>query len=187
MKLINLTNQDSGTIVSMKLLSNKRQSFCRYIAIDGLTPTEAYLKSFNVSSDRRHTATEASSRLLKDSNIVATISSLKDTIENEIVSKVVWDKTKIIEELSINVELGRETKQLASSNQALKLIGSAVGNVFEPETQQINVTASILHKLPDSVLSQLENMAQESSYIEAGDIDTTAIDADYKIVDSEDI
>ena len=183
MKLINLTNQDSGKIVSMKLLSNKRQSFCRYIAIDGLTPTEAYLKSFNVSSDRRHTATEASSRLLKDSNIVATISSLKDTIENEIVSKVVWDKTKIINELSINVELGRETKQLAASNQAIKLIGSAVGNVFEPETQQINVTAEILHKLPDTVLQQLESMVS----IESGINDTDAIDADYKIVDSEDI
>ena len=183
MKLINLTNQDSGTIVSMKLLSNKRQSFCRYIAIDGLTPTEAYLKSFNVSSDRRHTATEASSRLLKDSNVSATISSLKDTIENEIVSKVVWDKQKIIEELSVNVSLGRETKQLAASNQAIKLIGSAVGNVFEPETQQINVTASILHKLPDTVLQQLESMVS----IESGINDTTAIDADYKIVDSGDI
>ena len=85
--------------------------------------------------------------------------------------------------MSINVELGRETKQLASSNQALKLIGSAVGNVFEPETQQINVTAEILHKLPDSVLQQLESMVS----IESGINDTTAIDADYKIVDSEDI
>ena len=79
--------------------------------------------------------------------------------------------------MSINVELGRETKQLAASNQAIKLIGSAVGNVFEPETQQINVTAEILHKLPDTVLQQLESMVS----IESGINDTDAIDADYRV------
>ena len=165
-------------------LTAKQETFCRYVS-NGLNPTEAYRKSYNVTSDRKSTASEASSRLMKDSNVTAMIESMKQDIQDRIASEIVWDKTKIIEELSINVELGRETKQLASSNQALKLIGSAVGNVFEPETQQINVTAEILHKLPDSVLSQLENMAQESSYIEASNIDTTAIDADYKIVDSE--
>jgi len=166
----------------MKLLSNKRQNFCRYIAIDGLTPTEAYRKSFDVTSDRKSTATEAASRLMKDINVTAMIESMKQDIQDRIASEIVWDKQKIIEELSVNVSLGRETKQLAASNQAIKLIGSAVGNVFEPETQQINVTASILHKLPDTVLQQLESMVS----IESGINDTTAIDADYKIVDSGD-
>ena len=167
----------------MKLLSNKRQNFCRYIAIDGLTPTEAYRKSFDVTSDRKSTATEAASRLMKDINVTAMIESMKQDIQDRIASEIVWDKQKIIEELSVNVSLGRETKQLAASNQAIKLIGSAVGNVFEPETQQINVTASILHKLPDTVLQQLESMVS----IESGINDTDSIDADYKIVDSEDI
>ena len=167
----------------MKLLSNKRQNFCRYIAIDGLTPTEAYRKSFDVTSDRKSTATEAASRLMKDINVTAMIESMKQDIQDRIASEIVWDKQKIIEELSVNVSLGRETKQLAASNQAIKLIGSAVGNVFEPETQQINVTASILHKLPDTVLQQLESMVS----IESGINDTDAIDADYKIVDSGDI
>ena len=166
----------------MKLLSNKRQNFCRYIAIDGLTPTEAYRKSFDVTSDRKSTATEAASRLMKDINVTAMIESMKQDIQDRIASEIVWDKQKIIEELSVNVSLGRETKQLAASNQAIKLIGSAVGNVFEPETQQINVTASILHKLPDTVLQQLESMVS----IESGINDTDAIDADYKIVDSGD-
>ena len=162
-------------------LTAKQETFCRYVS-NGLNPTEAYRKSYNVTSDRKSTASEASSRLMKDSNVTAMIESMKQDIQDRIASEIVWDKTKIIEELSINVELGRETKQLASSNQALKLIGSAVGNVFEPETQQISVTASILHKLPDTVLQQLESMVS----IESGINDTDSIDADYKIVDSED-
>ena len=149
--------------------------------LDGLIPSEAYRKAYDTNPINQSSIHEQASKLMSNNKVATRINELKATIENEILEKVVWDKTKIIEELSINVELGRETKQLASSNQALKLIGSAVGNVFEPETQQINVTASILHKLPDSVLSQLEAMAQESSYIEAGDIDTTAIDADYRV------
>ena len=166
----------------MNKLSNKRESFCRYIANDGLNPTEAYRKAFNVTSERKSTASEASSRLMKDSNVTAMIESMKQDIQDRIASEIVWDKQKIINELSINVSLGRETKQLAASNQAIKLIGSAVGNVFEPETQQINVTAEILHKLPDSVLMQLESMVS----IESGINDTAAIESvDYKIVDSE--
>ena len=162
-------------------LTTKQELFSKLVALDGLIPSEAYRKAYDTNPINQSSIHEQASKLMSNNKVSTRIKELKDTIENEIVSKVVWDKTRIIEELSINVELGRETKQLASSNQALKLIGSAVGNVFEPETQQINVTASILHKLPDSVLSQLENMAQESSYIEAGDIDTTAIDADYRV------
>ena len=162
-------------------LTTKQELFSKLVALDGLIPSEAYRKAYDTNPINQSSIHEQASKLMSNNKVSTRIKELKDTIENEIVSKVVWDKQKIINELSINVELGRETKQLASSNQALKLIGSAVGNVFEPETQQINVTASILHKLPDSVLSQLENMAQESSYIEAGDIDTTAIDADYRV------
>ena len=170
----------------MKHMSNKKESFCRYVA-SGLNPTEAYREAYNVTSDRKSTATEAASRLMKDSNVSAMIESKKVDISDKLASEIVWDRSKIIEELSINVSLGRETKQLAASNQAIKLIGLSVGNIFEPETQQINVTAEILHKLPDSVLSQLEDMVQlESSNIEASIIDTDAIDpVNYSVIEPD--
>ena len=163
-------------------ITAKQETFSKLVALDGFNPSEAYRKAYDTNPINQSSIHEQASKLMSNNKVSTRIKELKDTIENEIVSKVVWDKTKIINELSINVELGRETKQLASSNQALKLIGSAVGNVFEPETQQINVTAEILHKLPDSVLQQLESMVS----IESGINDTTAIDADYKIVDSGD-
>ena len=163
-------------------LTVKQETFSKLVALDGFNPSEAYRKAYDTNPINQSSIHEQASKLMSNNKVSTRIKELKDTIENEIVSKVVWDKTKIINELSINVELGRETKQLAASNQAIKLIGSAVGNVFEPETQQINVTAEILHKLPDTVLQQLESMVS----IESGINDTDAIDADYKIVDSED-
>ena len=170
----------------MNKLSSKRESFCRYIGIDGLTPTEAYRKAFNVTSERKSTASEASSRLMKDSNVTATIEAMKQDISDKLASEVVWNKAKIISELALNMELGRETKQLAASNQAINLIGKAVGSIFEADQQQVNVTAEILHKLPDSVLSQLESMvAIESSNIDS--MDTIEANS-YQIIepDSED-
>jgi len=171
----------------MNKLSNKRESFCRYIAIDGLNPTEAYRKAFNVTSERKSTASEASSRLMKDSNVTATIEAMKQDISDKLASEVVWNKAKIISELAINVELGREdgAKHLATSTRSLELIGKAVGSIFEAEQQQISGTVEILHKLPDSVLAKLESL-NESGSIDTSNIDT--IEASYQIIepDSED-
>ena len=166
-------------------LSNKRESFCRYVAIDGLTPTAAYIKSFNVTSEKRKTATEAASRLMSDGNVAAMIQDIKQGIQDKLSDNVVWDKQRIVSELSINVDLGRETKQLAASNQALKLIGSAVGNVWEPETMQVNGTLSILHSLSDSVLEKLEALSVPDSEAVTVD-DTVAIEADYSVIEPED-
>ena len=161
-----------------KSLSNKRQNFFRYVAIDNLNPTEAYIKSFNVTSDKRKTATEAASRLMKDSNIEAMISSLRIDISD----KLVWNKAMVIEQLSINVEASRNASQFAASNRSIELLAKAIGNVFEPETQ-LNGTVSVIHSLSDSVLEQLEAMVAVPVPI----VDADTIEADYKIVDSEDI
>ena len=169
----------------MKHMSSKKESFCRYVA-SGLNPTEAYREAYNVTSDRKSTATEAASRLMSDSNVTAMIESMKLDISDKLASEIVWDRSKIIEELSINVSLGRETKQLAASNQAIKLIGSAVGNVFEPETQQLNSTVSVIHSLSDSVLEQLEALSMPSSVGPTVTVDdTTAIEADYSIIEPD--
>ena len=168
----------------MKHMSSKKESFCRYVA-SGLNPTEAYREAYNVTSDRKSTATEAASRLMKDSKVSAMIESMKVDIQDRLASEIVWDRSKIIEELSINVSLGRENgaKQLAASNQAINLIGKAI-NVFEPETQQINVTAQILHGLSDTTLEALVALVSEPQCINSIN-DTDAIEAEFKIVEPD--
>jgi hypothetical protein len=166
-------------------LTTKQETFSKLVALDGLIPSEAYRKAYDTNPINQSSIHEQSSKLMSNNKVKTRIKELRDTVESEIVSKVVWDKKKIINELSINVSLGRETKQLAASNQAIKLIGSAVGNVFEPEIQQVNGTIEILHKLPDSVLMQLESMVPETSNIESGNNDSNAIEGTCTIVDSE--
>ena len=160
-------------------LSAKRQSFCRYIAIDSLNPTEAYIKSFNVTSERKHTATEAASRLMKLATIQQHIQTLQADISDKLASEIVWDRNRIVSELAVNVELAREHKQMAASNRSLELVAKITGSLSE-ETKQVTGTVSVIHSLSDAVLDQLASMAApEPVTIE----DTGSIEASYKLLD----
>jgi len=158
-------------------LSAKRLSFCRYI-VNGCNPTEAYIKSFNVTSERKHTATEAGSRLMAN----ATIQQHIQTLQADISDKLVWNKAEIMNQLAINVEASREANQFAASNRSLELLGKAVGNVFEADTVAVSGTVSVIHSLSDAVLDQLAAMGPSEPV--AVD-DTGAIEAEYKMLDSE--
>ena len=88
-----------------------------------------------------------------------------------------------IRDRSINVDLGRENggRQLAASNQAINLIGKAVGNVFEADTVAVSGTVSVIHSLSDAQLDQLAALASEPVPIE----DTGTIEASYKLLEAE--
>ena len=169
-----------GSFVTMGL-SAKRQSFCRYIAIDSLNPTEAYIKSFNVTSERKHTATEAASRLMKLATIQQHIQTLQADISDKLASEIVWDRNRIVSELAVNVELAREHKQMAASNRSLELVAKITGSLTE-ETKQVTGTVSVIHSLSDAQLDQLASMAAPDPVtIE----DTGTIEASYKLLEAE--
>ena len=107
---------------------------------------------------------------------------MKLDISDKLASEVVWDKARIVSELGINVDLGRETKQLAASNQALNLIGKAVGSVFEPDSVAVSGTVSVIHSLSNEVLDQLASMVHEPDAIVS---DSDTIEASYKLLDTE--
>ena len=169
----------------MNKLSNKREAFCRYIGIDGLTASDSYRKAFNSNPINQASIHEQASKLLKIDKVSTRIQELKASVTDRLASQVVWDKAKIISELAINVEASREVNQFAASSRALELIGKAV-NVFQPETQLISGTVEILHKLPDSVLAKLEAL-NESGNIESGNIDSMdTIEANsYQIIEPD--
>ena len=161
---------------------------CRFADAEsaGINPTIAYRDIYNIKSDRLATANEASSRLMRNSKVKARIEAVTEAAEARIASEIVFDKKRIISELALNMELGRETKQLAASTQAIKLIGSAVGNVFEPETVAVSGTVELLHKLPDAVLAQLAAMGSPESIdtIDTGS-EAAIVEASYSIVEPE--
>ena len=159
-------------------MSNKREAFCRYIAIDGLTASDSYRKAFNTNPINQSSIHEQASKLMSNDKVSTRIEALKADISD----KLVWNKAEIMNQLAINVEASREANQFAASNRSLELLGKAVGNVFEADTVAVSGTVSVIHSLSDAVLDQLAAMGPSEPV--AVD-DTGAIEAEYKMLDSE--
>tara|TARA_R100000963_G_C4603169_1_gene76150 strand:+ start:168 stop:659 length:492 start_codon:yes stop_codon:yes gene_type:complete len=158
-------------------MSNKREAFCRYIAIDGLTASDSYRKAFNSNPINQSSIHEQASKLMSNDKVSTRIEALKADISD----KLVWNKAEIMNQLAINVEASREANQFAASNRSLELLGKAVGNVFEPDTVAVSGTVSVIHSLSDAQLDQLVALASEPVAID----DSEAIEAEYKMLDSE--
>ena len=74
----NVNNKnDIGTIVTMGHMSNKREAFCRYIAIDGLTASDSYRKAFNSNPINQSSIHEQASKLLRVDKVSTRIEALK--------------------------------------------------------------------------------------------------------------
>ena len=165
-------------------LTTKQETFCQLVAIQQYTLTDAYIEAYDTEGMKQDSIYQLSSRLANQVKITSRIEALKATVTEKLASDVAWDKARIINELSINVDLGRENggRQLAASNQAINLIGKAVGNVFEPETIAVTGSVSVIHSLSDAVLDQLASMATpEPVTID----DTGTIEASYKLLEAE--
>jgi len=162
-------------------LSAKRQSFCRYI-VNGYNPTEAYIKSFNVTSERKHTATEASSRLMRLATIQQQIDTLQSDISDRLNAAEAWDRNRIVSELAVNVELAREHKQMAASNRSLELVARITGSLAE-EPKQVTGTVSVIHSLSDDILEQLAALGPSEPDAIISDSET--IEAQYQVLDPE--
>jgi len=166
----------------MNKLSNKREAFCRYIGIDGLNASDSYRKAFDTDPINQASIHEQASKLLKIDKVSTRIQELKDSVTDRLASEVVWDRSRIISELAINVEASRNVNQFAASSRAIELIGKAV-NVFQPETQQVNIAIiETLGRLPDSVLASLEALNGTEETIEATD---TIEASNYQVIEPD--
>ena len=166
-----------GRFVTMGHMSNKREAFCRYIAIDGLTASDSYRKAFNSNPINQSSIHEQASKLLRVDKVSTRIEALKADISD----KLVWNKAEIMNQLAINVEASREANQFAASNRSLELLGKAVGNVFEADTVAVSGTVSVIHSLSDAQLDQLVALASEPVAVD----DSKAIEAQYQVLEPE--
>ena len=132
---------------------------------------------------------QLSSRLSKQVKIRSRIDALKQAVTDELVTDLAWTKERFIKEAESNLIQSRDLGQMNPANTALSLIGKVTQILEDKPQNQINIgIIETIGKLPDSVLQQLESMVSiESSNNVTSNIDTDAIEGDYKIVDSEDI
>ena len=163
-------------------LSYKRETFCQLVELQGMNPTQAYRSAYNVTSDRKRTATENASRLMKDDDIQQRISNLKDTVIDKIVTDTAWTREKFIVEAENNLNQSRELNQMNPANQSLQLIGRVTGILEDKPTNQINIgIVETLGRLPDSVLQQLESMTGSEETIEPME----TIETSFKVIEPE--
>ena len=162
-------------------LTAKQESFCQLVAIQQYTLTDAYIEAYDTEGMKQDSIYQLSSRLANQVKITSRIEALKATVTEKLVTNVAWDKAKIVSELAINVELAREHKQMAASNRSLELVAKVTGILSTEDTKQLTGTVSVIHSLSDAVLEQLAAMASEPVAID----DSEAIEAEYKMLDSE--
>ena len=162
----------------MSNLTAKQELFSKLVALDGLNPSEAYRQSYDTNPINQSSIHEQASKLMSNDKVTTRIKELSEAVTD----KLVWNKAEIVNQLAINVEASRNVNQFAASNRSLELLGKAIGNVFEPEIQQVNGTVSVIHSLSDSVLEQLESMVA----IPVPIVDAAAIEADYSIIEPDD-
>jgi hypothetical protein len=161
-------------------LSNKQERFINLHVIDGLNISDAYREAYDTKTSNQNTLYNQASMLASNPKVSLRIKELRENLESKLALK--WDKARIVEELAVNVEASRNVNQFSASNRSLELLGKAIGNVFEPETQQVNIAiVETLGRLPDSVLQQLESMTGTEETIEPiGTIETS-----FKVLESE--
>ena len=171
---------DTGITVTMAL-TTKQESFCQLVAIQQKTLTDAYIEAYDTDGMKQDSIYQLSSRLANQVKITSRIEALQATITEKLASEIVWDKARIVNELSINVELAREHKQMAASNRSLELVAKVTGILSTEDTKQLTGTVSVIHSLSDAVLEQLAAMASEPVPID----DTGSIEASFQILDTE--
>ena len=162
-------------------LTTKQETFCQLVAIQQYTLTDAYIEAYDTEGMKQDSIYQLSSRLSKQVKITSRIEALKATVTEKLASDVVWDRNRIVSELAVNVELAREHKQMAASNRSLELVAKITGSLSE-EPKQLTGTVSVIHSLSDAVLDQLAAMGPSEPV--AVD-DSEAIEAEYKMLDSE--
>ncbi len=172
-----------------ELKSSKQEKFARLVALDGLSISEAYKQSYDTDNMKQDSIYQLSSRLSKQVKIRSRIDALKQAVTDELVTDLAWTKERFIKEAESNLIQSRDLGQMNPANTALSLIGKVTQILEDKPQNQINIgIIETIGKLPDSVLQQLESMVSiESSNNVTSNIDTDAIEGDYKIVDSEDI
>ena len=167
----------------MSSLTAKQELFSKLVALDGLSISEAYKQSYNCENMKIDSIYQLSCRLSKQVKITSRIKELSEAVTGEMVANVAWTKERFIIEAEANLIQSRDLGQMNPANSSLQLIGKVTGILEEKPTNQVNIgIVETIGKLPDSLLEQLEAMVAVPVPIE----DADTIDADYKIVDSED-
>ena len=163
-------------------LTDKQMRFADAVS-SGINPTAAYRDIYNMSDKRPATATEAASRLMKNSNVLARIEAITEAAEARIASELAWTRERYLSELQVNLDGSRNSGAWPAANGSLQMIGKVTGHLSDKVTVEtsLEATVNMIHKLPDAVLDQLAALSGSES-IDTG-AEAAIIEAEYQIIE----
>ena len=163
-------------------LTDKQCRFADAVS-SGINPTAAYRDIYNMSDTRPATATEAASRLMKNSNVLARIEAVSEAAKAETVADLAWSRSRYLKELETNLDGSRNSGAWPAANGALQMLGKVTGHLDSKVTVETNLqaTVNVIHSLSDAVLDELASLSGPES-IDTG-AEAAIIEADYQIID----
>ena len=163
-------------------LTDKQCRFADAVS-SGINPTTAYRDIYNMSDKRPATATEAASRLMKNSNVLARIEAITEAAKAETVAELAWSRSRYLKELETNLDGSRNSGAWPAANGALQMLGKVTGHLSDKVSieSSLEATVNVIHKLPDAVLDQLAALSGSDS-IDTG-AEAAIIEAEYQIIE----
>ena len=144
----------------MRPLTAKQENFCQAI-LDNKGHAEAYRVAYDCSNWTSNAVYVQASKMLDNPKVILRIGELKKAISDASTTARAWDLDRIVEESAINVQLGRDLKQVAASNGAITTIGKAKGLLID-RTETIS---KHLHAFAEVSVEQLREWASEATPI----------------------
>lgn len=116
-------------------LTAKREHFAQLVA-GGSNQSDAYRQAFDVSpSTSSKSVWELGSHLANNDKVSARIQVLREATEAALADKRLWDIERLIDAAEENLHGARGSKQWASANGALELIGRVTGLLDQARNQ----------------------------------------------------
>lgn len=154
-------------------LTYKQERFCQYIALEGLTLSDAYRKAFNPPNSSEKTINESASRLHKQSKIIARLAKYQRE----------QDEGRSIEPLAIKqfvvrnlMDMVQDTKvRPADKNKALELLGKVAGADMFKENQKQSEGNTKSNTGVAELMKRIEALAGEKAKDNQAPVDTSNV------------
>jgi hypothetical protein len=134
-------------------LTHKQEKFVQAI-IDGHNQSDAYRLAYSAEHWTPEAVTVEACRVMQSPNVSLVVQQKKQALAQMVDSAAAWNLDRIVNESAVNVQLGRDLRQIAASNGAITTIGKAVGVLVD--RSESTTESRVVHELdPGKLLEAL--------------------------------
>ena len=130
------------------MLTSKQEAY-KNARLAGNDPSLAYKLVYDAHNMSDHSIAKEAYELDVHPAIAPLIKAGRERIEAQLAERIVWDRSKLVDEFATNATLAREAKQFGPSNRALELIGKTEGLLDEKRQDERPTITKVVVVLND--------------------------------------